>query len=87
MSKTTGYKVLKYRIITDKLKYIINKEQTTHKMVSRNLDKNLIHYRPKKYFDGIGECYILPIELTKYIVLLKSKYKNFNKFIELKDLT
>ena len=83
----TGYKVLKYKIITDKLKYIINIEQTTHKMVSRNLDKNLIHYKPKKYFGGIGECYILPIELTKYIDLLKSKYKNFNKFIELKDLT
>ena len=56
-------------------------------MVSRNLDKNLIHYKPKKYFGGIGECYILPIELTKYIDLLKSKYKIFNKFIELKDLT
>ena len=83
----TGYKILKYKIITDKLKYVINIEQTTHKMVSRNLDKNLIHYKPKKYFGGIGECYNLPIELTKYIDLLKSKYKYVNKFIELKDLT
>ena len=82
----TSYKVLKYKIITDKLKYIINIEQTIHKKVSRNLDMNLIRYKPQKYFGGIGECYLLPNELSKYSKILMNGYKELNNFNELKDI-
>lgn len=79
----TGYKILKYKIIKDKIKEVINIEQTTHKMVTRNLDSNLVRYIPQKYFGGIGESYYLPIELEKYKNSLQVDYVKLDCFVEL----
>jgi hypothetical protein len=76
----TGYKVVKVRVITGTLSSIVNREQTIHRKVTRNLDVNLIRYRPKKYFGGIGECYNLPQSLVFYESKLKTNYERCNKF-------
>ena len=79
----TGYKVIKVRIIKNRLEEIVNMEQTIHRKVSRNLDTKLIKYKPNKYFGGISECYHIPNGLLKYENLIKQNYNNNSNIISI----
>lgn len=79
----TGYKIIKVKVIKGLLSSIVNTEQTIHRKVKRNLDSELVKYKPKKYFGGYSECYEVPQSLLKYRDKIKSKFSKYDSIVSI----
>lgn len=82
----TGYKIIKVKIVKGKLEKIVNTEQTTHLKIAKSIDTNLEKYKPKKYFSGYSECYLLPKSLLHYKNKIIERYNENDLFLRLTQI-